>query len=188
MTHDAALDAHEHQEHAEHAAHEKDSFISRVSITIAVLAVLAAFTGSLETVESGGAITASSEAVLAQDKATDAWDEYQADSLKRHVYSIAAGGGGPHATEYQQTAKEQSEKQAEVRKRALESEAERDRLMNLSRTREHRHHTLTIAATLLEIAIAVCTVAIVTRRRAFWLGSLVLGAGGVVMLAAARLV
>ena len=97
MTYDPALEAHEHREHAEHAAHEKDGFISRVSITVAVLAVLAALTGSLETVAAGRAITAASEAALAQDKATDAWDEYQADSLKKHVYAIAAGAGGPPA-------------------------------------------------------------------------------------------
>jgi hypothetical protein len=188
MTNDPALDAHEHREHAEHAAHTGDSFIARVSITVAVLAVLAAFTGSLETVEAGAAITASSEAVLAQDKATDSWNEYQADSLKKHVYGIAAGAGGPHATEYQTTAKAQSAAQAEIRKRAQEDEAERDRLMAESRAHERRHHWLTVAATLLEIAIAICTVAIVTHRRAFWLGSLALGGGGLVVLAGAFLV
>ena len=188
MTYDPALDAHEHREHAEHAAHANDTFISRVSITVAVLAVLAAFTGSLETVAAGRAITAASEAALAQDKATDAWDEYQADSLKKHLYAIAAEGGGPHAAEYQATAKEQTGRQAEVRKRALDDEAERDQLMAESRASEHRHHWLTIAATLLEIAIAICTVAIVTHRRAFWLGSLALGAAGIVMLVAAHVV
>src|ERR1700753_3300463 len=97
---DPALEAHEHTEHAEHAAHEKDPFVSRVSITVAVLAVLAAAAGILETVEGGRAITLSSEAVLAQDVATDSWNEYQADSLKRHMYEIAADGGGAHADHY----------------------------------------------------------------------------------------
>src|SRR3954464_1677718 len=101
MSHDPALDAHEHTEHAEHAAHARDPFISLVSITVAVLAVLAAAAGSLETVEGGRAITMSSEAVLAQDQATDAWNEYQADSLKRHMYMIAAGAGGAQAQSYQ---------------------------------------------------------------------------------------
>src|ERR1700733_15307144 len=100
MEHDTALDAHEHTEHAEHAAHARDPFISRVSITVAVLAVLAAAAGSLETVEGGRAITLSSDAVLAQDQATDAWNEYQADSLKRHMYELAADGGGAHAADY----------------------------------------------------------------------------------------
>lgn len=187
MTYDPALDAHEHREHAEHAAHEKDSFISAVSITVAVLAVLAAAAGSLETVEAGSAITASSEAVLAQDKATDAWNEYQADSLKKHVYGIAADGGGAHAADYKAVAKEQTAKQAEVRKRALEDEAEREKLVAESRAHEGRHHRLTIAATLLEIAIAISTVAIVTRKRLFWAGSIVLGVAGVAVAAATYL-
>jgi hypothetical protein len=188
MTHDPALDAHEHREHAEHAAHGGDSFVSRVSITVAVLAVLAASAASLETVEASGAITASSEAVLAQDKATDAWNEYQADSLKRHVYGIAAATGGPHAAEFHSTAESQAARQTEIRKRAQEDEAERDHLMAASRLHERRHHWLTIAATLLEIGIAICTVAIVTRKRPFWLGSLVLGVAGAVVAAIAYLV
>jgi hypothetical protein len=187
MSHDPALDAHEHREHAEHAAHGADPFVGRVSITIAVLAVLAASAGSLETIEAGGAITASSEAVLAQDKATDAWNEYQADSLKKHIYGVAAGAGGPHAAEYQATAREQIAKQSEVRAHAVEDEAERDKLMAVSRADEKRHHWLTIAATLLEIAIAVSTVAIVTRKRAFWLASMALGLAGALVMAGAWL-
>src|ERR1700744_5753184 len=97
MSDDPALDAHEHAEHAEHAAHERDPFITRVSLTVAVLAVLAAAAGSLETVEGGRDITLSSEAVLSQDQSTDAWNEYQADSLKRHMYEIAADADGPKA-------------------------------------------------------------------------------------------
>lgn len=187
MTHDPALEAHEHAEHAEHAAHEHDPFISRVSITVAVLAVLAATVGSLETIEAGGAITASSEAVLSQDKATDLWDEYQADSLKKHLYGLAADTGGPKASKYADTAKEQVSKQAEIKDKAMEDEKERDALLAASRRHERRHHWLTAGATMLEIGIAICTVAIITRRRAFWLGSLGLGALGLTLSAVAYL-
>jgi Domain of unknown function (DUF4337) len=183
MTHDPALEAHEHAEHAEHAAHEHDPFINRVSITIAVLAVLAAAVGSLETIEAGGAIVSSSEAVLSQDKATDAWDEYQADSLKKHIYGIAADAGGAKAAKYADTAKEQVAKQAKDKETATEDEAERDKLMGVSRTHEHHHHWLTAGATLLEIGIAICTVAIITRRKAFWLGSMGLGLVGLIVAA-----
>ncbi|MDB5426680.1 MAG: hypothetical protein JWR43_655, partial [Phenylobacterium sp.] len=178
---------HEHAEHAEHAAHEHDPFISRESITIAVLAVLAASVGSLETVEAGGAITSASEAVLNQDKATDVWGEYQADSLKKHLYGIAADVGGPKAAQYQGTAKEQGAKQAELKKQAQEDEAERDKLLAASHVHERHHHWLTAAATLLEIGIALCTVAIVTRRRTFWLSSIGLGLLGLVLGGAAYL-
>ena len=152
-----------------------------VTITVAVLAVMAAAAGSMETVEGGLAITASSEAVLSQDKATDMWNEYQADSLKKHMYTIAADQGGPHEAEFRKTAKEQTEKQNEIKKRATENEAERDRLTRESAGHEHRHHWLTGAATLIEIGIALSTVAIITRRRPFWYSAVGLGLVGLAL-------
>ncbi len=59
--------------------------------------------------------------------------------------------------------------------------------MAASRLHERRHHWLTAAATLLEIAIAICTVAIITRRPLFWLGSISLGCVGLVLFALAYL-
>jgi hypothetical protein len=187
MVHDPALEAHEHAEHAQHAAHEHDPFISRVSITVAVLAVLAASVGSLESIEAGGAITAASEAVLAQDNATDTWNEYQADSLKRHLYGLAADAGGPNAERYKATSAEQGGKQRPLKEEATKLQSERDKLLALSRAHEHRHHWLTAAATLLEVAIAICTVAIITRKRPFWFGSLALGAAGLALFGLAYL-
>ena len=179
---DPAFSAHEHAEHAEHAAHANDPFISRVSITIACLAVLAAGVGSLETLEAGAAIESSSEAVLEQNKASDIWGEYQADSLKKHLYGIAADAGGANAERYHKTSDEQKSTQTEVKKHALEDEAARDEKLAEGRVHEHRHHWLAIAATLAEIGIAICTVAIITRRKPFWFGSLVLGLTSLLVL------
>src|ERR1700761_2377783 len=142
MSNDPALDAHEHAEHAEHAAHEKDPFVSRVSITVAVLAVMAAAAGSLETGEGGRAITASSEAVLAQDKATDSWNEYQSDSIKRHMYEIAAVAAGAKAGDYAKEVTKDRESQNNARDKAQDFEKERDALTKLSATYERRHHWL----------------------------------------------
>jgi hypothetical protein len=187
MSHDPALEAHEHAEHAEHAAHEHDPFISRVSITIAILAVMAAGAGSLETVEGGRAITQSSEAVLAQDKATDSWNEYQADSLKRHMYEIASVSGGSKAAEYQKEIGKDLEGQAKARDKAEEAEKDRDMRLRESVVHEERHHWLTGAATLIEIGIALSTVAIITKRRTFWFSALGLGAAGAALFAMAFL-
>jgi hypothetical protein len=183
VTNDPALEAHEHAEHAEHAAHERDPFISRVSITVAVLAVLAATAGSLETVEGSRAITESSAAVLAQDRATDAWNEYQADSLKRHLFEIAGEEGHDHEADIRQQRKQQDAARAE----AKAGEAERDKALAASARHEERHHWLTGAATMVEIGIALSTVAIITRRRTFWFAALGLGATGVALFALAYL-
>ena len=187
MSHDPALEAHEHREHAEHAAHEANPFIAKVSITVAVLAVMAAAAGSLETVEGGRAITASGEAVLAQDQATDAWNEYQADSLKRHMYDIAADNGGAHEAEYKSDSSAQRREQDSASKSAGLFEKNRDARLRDSATHEDRHHWLTGAATLIEIGIALSTVAIITRRQGFWLGAMGLGALGTALFAVAYL-
>ncbi|HTP75588.1 MAG TPA: DUF4337 family protein [Rhizomicrobium sp.] len=185
MSHDAPLDAHEHTEHAEHAAHAGDPFIARIAISVAVLAVLAAVAGSLETVEGGRALNATSEAVLAQDRATDAWDEYQADSLKKHIYGIAADGGGPNAPRYRKSEQDNVERQASIRTDAKKNEADRDRLLAESGMHEERHHWLTGAATLFEIGIAMSTVAIITRRHWLWFSAMGFGTVGLVLLGSA---
>ena len=185
MVHDVALEAHEHAEHAEHAAHEHDPFIARITMTVATLAVLAAVAGSLETVEGGRALGASSEAVLQQDKATDSWDEFQADSLKKNMFAIAADAGGANADKYRQTSKEDADKQKIDKTHATDFETERDKLLAESSMHEGRHHWLTGAATLFEIGIAMSTVAIITRRQWLWVAALVFGASGLVLLGAA---
>jgi Domain of unknown function (DUF4337) len=188
MSYDPALEAHEHAEHAEHAAHEKNPFVSRVSITVAVLAVMAAAAGSLETVEGGRAITQSSEAVLAQDRATDSWNEYQADSLKRHMYEIASRPGGAVAQSYAEEIKKDREGQSKAREKAEGSEKDRDARLSESAMHEERHHWLTGSATLIEIGIALSTVAIITARRAFWFSAIGLGLTGAVLFGVAYLV
>ena len=184
---DPALEAHEHAEHAEHAAHEKNPFVSSVSITIAILAVMAAAAGSLETVEGGRAITESSEAVLAQDKATDSWNEYQADSLKRHMYEIASAPGSAKAEEYAKEISKDHDSQDKARDKAEDAEKDRDTRLKESAMHEKRHHWLTGSATLIEIGIALSTVAIITSKRAFWFGAMGLGATGAVLFAVAYL-
>jgi hypothetical protein len=184
---DPALEAHEHAEHAQHAAHEHDPFISRVSLTVAVLAVMAAGAGSLETVEGGRAITQSSEAVLAQDKATDSWNEYQADSLKRHMYEIAAVANSAKAEDYEKEVGKDRDAQKDAKEKAADAEKDRDKLLKQSAVHEERHHWLTGAATLIEIGIALSTVAIITHRRTFWHSAIGLGAAGAVLFAWAYL-
>ena len=184
----SALDAHEQHERAEHAHHAQDPFVTRVSITIALLAVAAAIVGSLETVQSATAINATSRAVLAQDQATDVWNEYQADSLKKHLYGVAADTPGPNAARYRKTSADQVAAQKTLRDRATAGEHERDRLVEAAETAETRHHWLTAAAALLEIGIGISSVSIITKNRLFWFGALALGLGGVALFVTSWLV
>jgi hypothetical protein len=178
--HNEPLEAHEHTEHALHAEH--DGFVSRVAIQVAVLAVLAAAAGNLESIEAEKVLVGTSEATLEQDKATDAWGEYEADSIKRHLYVLAAEQNGAKAEKYRKTSDDQNAKQAKIRTTAKEAEDNRNSLLAEARVHESRHHWLTGSATLCEIAIALSTVALVTRRKLLWAGGALLGVGGAALL------
>ncbi len=185
MSENPALEAHEHHEHAEHAAHEHDPFISLVSVTIAVLAVITAITGSLEVTESGGAITSASRAVLQQDQATDSWNAYQAASIKKHLYGLAVTAQPARAADLTKQSAKYTVDQDKYQEQAKAAEEKRTEAVEESERHEHRHHRLTIAATLLQIGIAISTVAIITRRRPFWYGAVGLGVLGTLTLASA---
>jgi hypothetical protein len=180
-----SLEINEHREHAEHGAH--DPFIGRVSITIAVLAAAAALVNSLEQVETAAAITDSSRAVLAQNEASDQWAYYQSKSVKKHVYTLAADEGFPNADKYRKVAAKEAQDGDAVTKEAKAFEEKRDHFNENAETHETRHHRLSIGATLIEIGIAIATVAIITRRNSWWLVSVLLGLGGAALAGGAYL-
>ena len=112
------FEAHEHAEHAQHAAHGNDPLISQVTFTIAVLAVVAAISASLETTEGDKAIVTKNEAVLEQNQASDTWAFYQAKSLKKNLYAIAADQGGPKAADYAKESARNGAEQGPIREHA----------------------------------------------------------------------
>ncbi len=172
------LENHEHMEHAEHASRHGGGLLSWVSMTIALLAVLSAVVGSLETIASGKALTEKNEAVLAQSKASDSWAFYQAKSLKKHIYGIAADQGGDKADKYRKTAADNAADEEKIQGEAKALEKERDEHLKQGEIAEGRHHRLTVAATLLHMGIAISTIAIIAQRRWPWIASLILGAAG----------
>ena len=178
----------EHAEHAGHAAHEGNPFITTVSVTIAILAVIAATVGSLETVESGAAIDTKNDAVLRQSQASNQYSFFQAKSLKKNMFEVAIAGGSPKAEEFAKTVARYEEEGKEILEKAKKFEEQRDELLKESEHHEHRHHTLTLGATLLHVAIAVATVAIITKGQKWpWYVSIAMGLAGVVWSATAYL-
>jgi hypothetical protein len=175
----AELEANEHAHHASEAG--GNPLIAQVTLTIAVLAVAAAVVASLETTEGDRAIVAKNDAVLEQNRATDAWNFFQAKSLKKNLYALAADQPGPKAAGYAKVAAKNESEQGAIQKQAQVLEARRDAASALAEGAEHRHGWLTIAATLLHMSIAIATLAIILGRRWPWISSLVLAAAGVAL-------
>jgi len=173
------LEHHEHAEHAHHAHESGDKLILQVTFTIAVLAVAAAISASLETTESDAAIVAKNDAVLAQDQATDEWGLANSKSLRKKVYEIAADAGTAKAPAYAKSAVREGADQTAATTVAKSFEGKRDAAIEIADRHEHRHARLTVASTLLHMAIAIATLAILLHRRWPWLTSIGLSAVGV---------
>src|ERR1700736_6231685 len=98
----------EHVEQAEEAAEHREKYGRNAAVVVSVLAAMLA-------IASLAGSRASTEAILAQAKATDTWNEFQANSLKRHVNLddaaqlkiLAAGGPAQAAAEAQAASLEQ---------------------------------------------------------------------------------
>jgi hypothetical protein len=167
------FEAHEHAEHAAHAAHAgANPLIGQVTLTIAVVVA------SLETTEGDRTIVAKNDAVLQQNKATDQWNFFQAKSLKKNLYVLAADQGGPKAAEYAKVAAKNAGEQNGIQKEAKALEAKRDKDSEIAETHEWRHERLTIASTLLHMSIAIATLAIILTRRWPWFTALALAGAG----------
>ena len=133
------------------------------------------------TVSHWGAITEASRAVLSQDQATDSWSFYQAKSIKKRLDGMAADQGGPKADKYAAAEKREGQEETTIQAQAKGEEKARDEHLKLSEEHEQRHHRLSVAATLLEMGIAIATIAIITRRKWPWLASVGLGLVGMAL-------
>lgn len=160
-------------EHAHHIAKEgKDTWVLFVALTTAIFAVLAAITGFL-------ASDHADEAMLAQIKSSDQWAFYEAKSIKSETINSAnkiliAMGKTPAA---QDTAKVRSNKaeQAEIMKEAKAFKEESEAHLT-------RHKTLAQGVTLFQVAISIGAIAIITKRKALWYGSIGFAAVGIYFL------
>ena len=160
-------------EHAHHILKEgKEKWVLFVALTTAVFAVLAAITGLL-------ASDHADEAMLSQIKSSDQWAFYEAKSIKSQniasANKILEAMGKTPAT--QDTAKINANKkdQAEIMQKAQDYKKESD---------EHlaRHKILARGVTLFQVAISIGAIAIVTKRKGLWYGSMVFAAIGIFFL------
>lgn len=152
--------AHELLEKSEHAA------LRLVPLIAAVLAVFAGLCGLYSGRLGEQALALRSEAVLDQTRASDAWNEYQADSLKAHLFEIGSKTTANSALlrEFSKKAKDFRGRQPPLKDRALEQERERDKAFADSERAEERHVTLDVAVALFEIAIVLTSIAAMTKQ------------------------
>ena len=161
---------------------QSGGLLRTIALTTALFAALAA----LASLEAGGtvneALAQKTEATRLQGEASDQWSYYQAKGLKAAVADaqkniwLALDKTPP--ADLATNAARYLDDQKTSREKAEALEHERDAKTDESNALMHRHHYFADAVALLQVAIALGAIAALTRRRAAWVGSAILGVIG----------
>ena len=149
-----------------------------VSLTMSILAVLVAGATLL-------GHRAHTEELLLQTRATDQWAYYQAKNIRLHeMQGIADLLGALAPSERKETAAVRDKYLKEVERYANDKEDISEKAKELENERDvasRRANRFDGGEALLEVGLVICSITLLTRRRAFWFGGMLVGALGVVL-------
>lgn len=164
------------KEHAEEGAHEPS--LAPVTLTMAVLAVLVAAVTLL-------GHRAHTEEVILQTRSADQWAYYQAKEIRRRNYELFLDELSVFALQSSQqadTIKEKYAKEIERYKEELKDiEAEANKAEAEVKVEEARADRYDLSEVLLEAALVISSITLLTRKKLFWHFGIVLALTGIVI-------
>jgi hypothetical protein len=173
------MEAHEHAEH-----HEENPFMMAVAVTLSILAVLVAIATLL-------GHRASTEVVVLQNQATDQWNLFQAKNIRAHEMASVAdmlGALTPVDKEKTEELREKYAKEAErYDKEKEETSVEAKKLEAERDVMDKRGDRYDAGEVILEIALIICSLTLLTKKRLFWMLGIVIGLVGVITTASGLL-
>ena len=163
----------EMHEHADHAKH--DPSLVPVTFTMALLAVFVAAVSLL------GHRTHTHELLL-QNKATNQWAYFQAKNIRRHSYqtfldllSVSDVRDPKRATQLKEKYETEVERYRNEQKEIEAAARHLEQEVDLARREADRFD---LGEVLLEAALVICSISLLTSRRAFWMMGVVIGMAG----------
>jgi DNA polymerase II small subunit/DNA polymerase delta subunit B len=168
----------DHIEIPERPEHLENPLVVPVSVTISILAVLVA------------AVTlmghrAHTEELLRQSQASDIWNQYQAKRIRLHAaeverdqLSISTSTDTEKLSKlskkYEDEIKHYQDDKENVSEKASDFEKERDLI-------SHKADRFDGGEGLLEIALVICSITLLTNKKGFWYGGIFIGVVGVLL-------
>jgi hypothetical protein len=159
---------HLHEEIHHRAEHGGEPWLGWVALSTAILAVLAAIAGLLSGKHAN-------EAMMSQIEASDQWGYYQAKSIKAAILEAKTTLAPEVASNDKEKAARYEQEQEEIKREAEHKQAE-------AKSDFHQHEVFSKGVTMFQIAIAIAAISALTRKRQFWIVSLLFGAIGTVFL------
>lgn len=165
---------HEVMEQAEE--HGGDAGMLPVAVTLAIIAVLVAMATLMGR-------RAGNEELLLQTKASDQWAFFQAKNIRLHeMQGIADVLGTVQPVDKEKTEAMREQYLKEVERYEKEKDEISDKAKELENERAlvgKRGDRFDAAEGMLEIALIICSLTLLTKKRLFWVAGIVLGIAGV---------
>jgi hypothetical protein len=169
-----------HDHAVEHEAHSGDPFAGRIAVATAIFATIGALFGYMGGATQNDALLFKNEATIRKAEASDQWNFYQAKSNKQNLAELGATlTTGEQQAKYLKEAERYGKEKAEIMTAAKALEEKSADAEKQSEASMHLHHRWAQATTLLQIAIALAAITILTRNRALNFAAYGVAAAGV---------
>jgi hypothetical protein len=157
-----------------HRAHAGDSLAGRVAVMTAILSTVGAVFSYQGGSTQNDAMIYKNDALLRRTEASDQWNFYQAKSNKQHLAELAAAlVPADKKPPYEAEIERYKQEKKEIQTKAQELEEEAKKFNELSEHSLHPHHRLAQATTMVQIAISIAAITVLTRKRwLFWASGL----------------
>ncbi len=158
-----------HDHEVEHVAqHGGDSFTSRLAVLTALLSTVGAIFGYMGGHSQNAALLYKNEAAIQKTSASNQWNYYQAKSNKQNLAELSVTlTTGEAQQKFAQAIERYKKEKEEIKVEADKLEAEAKAADKKSEAEMHVHERWALATTLLQIAIALSAITLLTRKR--WL-------------------
>jgi hypothetical protein len=169
-----------HEEAVEHIGEHgaADRFAGRIAITTALLATVGAMFSYMAGSTQADAALFKNDAAIKTTLASDQWNYYQAKGNKQNLADLGHAIAPPAAQDkFAADAERYGKEKEEIRKKAEALEEEAKVFDERAGHVMHIHHRWAQAMTLLQIAIAMAAIALLTRRT--WLQFVIYAFAGV---------
>ena len=168
-----------HDHEVEHVAHNGgDAFTSRLAVLTAILSTIGALFGYMGGHSQNNALLYKNEAAIQKTSAANQWNYYQAKSNKQNLAELSISlTSGETQEKYRQEVARYKDEKAEIKVEAEKLEAQAKAADAKSELEMHVHERWALATTLLQIAIAMSAITLLTRKR--WLLVGVYGAAAI---------
>jgi len=174
---------HELEHAAQHGDHHSDSgssMTSQIALFTAVIATVGAIFGYMGGATQANAGLYKNNAAIKKTEAANQWNYYQAKSTKQNLSELALELSTGNRKEFYQTEiKRYKEEKAEIKTKAEQLEAQSIEWDKKSDAEMHQHHRWAQATTILQVAIALAAIALLTRKGWLKTGMYGMGALGV---------